>query len=110
MIHNRFTKEQAIHICERTLPPRIGDAICPNCYYFDGRCELGCIGVLRCENYVPDNFMTNRVRKNILNNYEWCVENFNKFCIVDKELFIAIWDVELDYGVISLKNGDESKC
>lgn len=85
----RFTKEQAIIICER----RLHRDKYHECYYQEmkNRCELHggyCEGT--CVNYVPDITFTNFIRYNILNNPERVKENWERLCQTDKELFIAI--------------------
>lgn len=94
--NNRFTTSEAITICSRVLKPynrRVSPLSCYNCYYHDGKCEFGFDEDITgfCGGYVDDIIYTNRVRRKIIEDYDWCVQNFDKFCYVDKELFIAIY-------------------
>ena len=94
----KYTKHQALTICERTLPSFVsvhGLATCRDCYHFDGRCELfGCRdnNKDKCYYFTWDISATNMVRKKILYDKDWCVRNWDFMCRVDRELFSAIYD------------------
>lgn len=89
----RFTKWGAIEICKRVLHEHTYRGhIAYDCYYHDGKCELGYHCWERCPSYVPDIPTTNRVRKNILYNPKWVIDHWEELCTVDKELFLAIYD------------------
>ena len=111
MKYNRISKEKALNICGRTLRPTkppINPLNCQeDCYYYDGRCELGRSDNQICIRYKNDVSFSNRVHKAILHNYEWCVKNFHLFCQLDKECFVAIYGKRNGDGmvVISKENG-----
>ena len=89
----RFTKLQAINICKRRLsenPTKHWTGY--DCYYHNGKCELGYHCWNRCPSFVPDVIATNRVRKNILYNPKWVIDHWEELCQTDKELFEAIYD------------------
>jgi len=89
----KYTSSQAIRICERKLQQdfnTVGKGY--DCYYYDGRCELGFNCNSRdCMDYVNDVTFTNKVRRNILNDPWWCKHNWELLCRVDKDLFLAIY-------------------
>ena len=88
----KFTKLQAIEICERILPiPRFGSYDCRDCYYHDGKCEKGLEPHRNCEEYRNDSGFTNMVRRDILLGSDVIKENWEELCQVDKELYLAIW-------------------
>ena len=88
-----FTKNDAIRICERRVPYKASFHVtCRECYYYDSRCELGFTKRPQdCYYYVNDAVNTNLVRKNILNNPDWVIGNWNMICDADKKLFFAIY-------------------
>ena len=88
----RFTKAQAIIICERVLPTPIHLSYnCKDCYYHDGRCEKGLEPHRNCEEYRNDVGFTNLVRRDMLLNPDIIRENWDQLCQVDKELYLAIY-------------------
>ena len=104
---NRFTKEEAYNICHRKVQPKPQNfRTCCECYYHDGRCELGLPEEPFCSEFRTDWIYTNDVRYMILNDYDWCLNHFDTFCQVDKELFVALHGVR-EKGVIYLPEGDD---
>ena len=102
--YNRFSKEQALDICSRKVrlhKSPLEPITCRDCYYHDHKCELGKNESPLCFKYINDISFTNRVRKAILNDYCWCIINLDKFCQVDKELFVAIYGKKED-GMIKI--------
>ena len=100
----KFTREQAIVICQRNLPPhRTIDDLptnCRDCYFFDSRCEItGEKNPHLCEWFMFDDVTTNRVRCNILHDRKWCLEHWESLCGVDKELYRAIYGLGLFIGL-----------
>ena len=90
----RFTFEQALTICQRKLPLQKYQGTCHDCYYYSMKCELQLENQSReCDYFIGDNHFTNIVRKNILDDPDWCKDNWHMLCQVDKELFIAIYKV-----------------
>ena len=94
----RFTSNRAIMICSKKLRDNYSRPLTNrDCYYHDGRCELG----FNCENkthgecidFVDDVSFTNLVREKILSDPLWCEHNWEQMCRVDKELFEAIYGV-----------------
>ena len=86
-------REKAIRICENKLPNKpVFIVTCRECYYYDMKCELGFNKRPQdCYYYVNDAVNTNLVRKNILNNPDWVIGNWNMICDADKKLFFAIY-------------------
>ena len=107
--YNRISKEKAFDICGRTLKPHkppINPRNCmDDCYYFDGRCELGRTDNQMCVRYKNDVSFSNRVHRAILYDYEWCIKNFHLFCQLDKECFVAIYGKVKD-GMIELSEAN----
>ena len=106
--YNRISKEKAFDICGRTLKPNkkpITPKTCLDCYYFDGRCELGRTNGLMCVRFRDDWSWSNRVHRAILYDYEWCIKNFHLFCQLDKECFVAIYGKVKD-GMIELSEAN----
>lgn len=113
--YNRINKSKAIDICSRTLRPNKPLFIplnCQNdCYYFDGRCELGFDGRcelgrtdgLMCGRYKNDVSFSNIVHKAILYDYDWCIEHLHLFCQLDKECFVAIYGKVNEDGMIKVR-------
>ena len=93
---SRFTPEEAFRICERKLKHDYRLFKEYDCYYNEiGRCELDgedCDGRTVCIAYRNDVSFTNKVRENIVTNPKWCRDNWDKLCVVDKDLFLAIYD------------------
>ena len=107
--YNRISKEKAYDICSRRLRPNkslITPISCYDCYYHDGKCELGKDEGYMCSRFRSDISFSNKVHRNILYNYEWCLEHFHEFCELDKEVFVAIYGKKHD-GLILIgeKNG-----
>lgn len=103
----RFTPEKALTICHRKLPPQKYTGTCYDCYYHSMRCELGLENQSsECQRYVGDNYFTNIVRKNILDDPDWCKDNWHRLCQTDKELFITIHGEES----LMLKAGKKVVC
>ena len=90
----RFTKAEAIEICQRELyynPFKNYN----DCYYFDGECELNLKDCSRnCLHFKTDIPFTNMIRKAILDDPEYCRRNWKELCRVDRELFITIYGVK----------------
>lgn len=108
----KYSANQAIRICERRLKPNYRVVGVYDCYYHDGRCELG-FNCEKCYDYRNDVSFTNLVREKILKDPQWCVHNWERLCKVDKDLFVAIyrwtkWG-NLVFLVIILRKGDYIK-
>lgn len=103
--YNRFSREEAYEICSRRLRPNkpFGTPkTCFDCYYHDGKCELG-KEPWGCTNFKTDWLWSNKIRRSILEDYDWCLRHFDDFCQVDKELFVAIYGKKED-GIIYISN------
>lgn len=88
----KYSANKAIRICERKLKPDYRTIIgYYDCYYHDGRCELGFNCNRDCRDYRNDVSFTNFVREKILKDPLWCEHNWETLCQVDKDLFIAIY-------------------
>ena len=105
--YSRINKSKALDICSRRLRPHkppINPLNCQDdCYYFDGRCELGRTDGLMCVRYKNDVSFSNRVHNAILHDYDWCIEHLHLFCQLDKECFVAIYGKVNEDGMIEVR-------
>ena len=109
--YKRISKEKAFDICGRRLRPTkplFAPRTCLDCYYHDGKCEVGRTDDRLCVRFREDWSYSNTVHWRILYDYDWCVKHFHYFCQLDKECFVAIYGKKNKEGMIEIKqkNGD----
>lgn len=108
--YNRLTKDEALNVCYRKLRPNkppIATVTCYDCYYHDGKCELGRDEGYPCVRFKRDWIYSNWVHHKILDDYDWCLKHFDDFCQLDREVFVAIYGFKRDDGLIEVRNINE---
>ena len=89
-----MNKEQAIQYCERKIPNKLNKTYdCRDCYWSNhpSRCEIHGKYKENCYDYTNDIRHGNLVKEKILNDQDWCIENWHLLDRYDKNVYCIIY-------------------